>query len=141
MENLLEQIQKGESGSTEFKLSFQKEVIESVVAFANAKGGKIFIGVNDVGEIVGISINNESLQKYINTIKQNTQPNLVVDIEEYKIENKTVLVVDIQEQPVKPIAYKNRYYKRVKNSNHQMSLDEIANEHLKTINASWVLLH
>ena len=110
MENLLEQIQKGESGSTEFKLSFQKEVIESVVAFANAKGGKIFIGVNDVGEIVGISINNESLQKYINTIKQNTQPNLVVDIEEYK----TVLVVDIQEQPVKPLLIKIDTIKELK---------------------------
>jgi len=38
---------------------------------------------------------------------------------------------------VKPVAFKNRYFKRIKNSNHLMSLDEIANEHLKTINSSW----
>jgi len=43
----------------------------------------------------------------------------------------------LEQQPVKSIAYNNRYFKRVKNSNHQMNLDEIANEHLKTINASW----
>ena len=43
----------------------------------------------------------------------------------------------IQEQPIKPIAYKQRYYKRILNSNHLMSLNEIANEHLKTLNASW----
>ena len=137
MEQILEQILSGEGKTTEFKLSFQKETIESIVAFANAKGGKIFIGVDDTGKIIGTSVNNESIQKYINTIKQNTQPNLIVDIEEYKIENKTILAIDVQEQPVKPIAYKNRYFKRIKNSNHQMNLDEIDNEHLKTINASW----
>ena len=32
---------------------------------------------------------------------------------------------------------KGRYYKRVANSNHLMSMDELANEHLKTINSSW----
>jgi len=47
-------LQNGENNSVEFKQSFQKEVIESIVAFANAKGGKIFIGVDDAGEIIGL---------------------------------------------------------------------------------------
>ena len=38
--SIIKQIQQGESKHLEFKSSFQKEVIESVVAFANAKGGK-----------------------------------------------------------------------------------------------------
>ena len=45
-------------------------------------------------------------------------------------------VIDVKEYPIKPIAYKNRYYKRIENSNHLMNLDEIANMHLQTINAS-----
>ena len=109
MKNILEQIQQGEGKLTEFKRSFQKETIESVVAFANAKGGRIFIGVDDTGKISGVNVSNETIQNYINTIKQNTQPNLIVDIEEYNIENKKILIIDVQEQPVKPIAYKNRY--------------------------------
>ena len=32
---------------------------------------------------------------------------------------------------------KGKYYKRIGNSNHLMTVDEIANEHLKTINTSW----
>ena len=56
MNILLEQMQKGENQITEFKTTFQKEVIESVVAFANAKGGKVFIGVSDNGEIILNSI-------------------------------------------------------------------------------------
>lgn len=137
MDELLAQIQQGEGQKTEFKISFQKEVIETVVAFANAKGGKIFIGMTDSAEIVGTTINTESIQNYINTIKQDTQPNIIVDIDELTIEGKTILVIDVCEQPIKPIAYKNRYFKRIKNSNHLMSLNEIANEHLKTVNESW----
>jgi predicted HTH transcriptional regulator len=47
MQDILSKISLGEGQTTEFKLSFQKEVIVSVVAFSNAKGGKIFIGVFD----------------------------------------------------------------------------------------------
>ena len=130
-------ISQGENRSVEFKTSFQKEVIESIVAFANAKGGIIFIGVLDDGVVQGVDVGYETIQNYINTIKQNTQPSLIVEIEELDIESKIVLVIDIKEQPIKPIACKNRYYKRYRNSNHLMSLDEISNEHLKTINASW----
>jgi ATP-dependent DNA helicase RecG len=127
---------QGENQSAEFKASFQKEVIESVVAFANSNGGKILIGISDGGKLLGLDTTNETVQQYINTIKQNTQPSIIVDIDLYAIENKNILIIDVKEYPIKPISYKNRYYKRIKNSNHSMNLDEIANEHLKTINAS-----
>ena len=137
MQEILSLIKEGESQTVEFKLTFQKEVIESVVAFANATGGIIYIGIDDNSMVVGITLNHESIQQYINNIKQNTIPSIIVDMQELDIDNKIVLKVIVKEQPIKPIAYKNRYYKRVKNSNHIMSLDEISNEHLKTINASW----
>jgi len=130
-------IKNGESQAVEFKSSFSKEVIESVVAFANARGGSVVIGISDPGKVVGLTITAETIKNIINQIKQNTQPQIIVDIDEYEISGKTVLVINTHEQPIKPIAYRNRYYKRVKNSNHQMSLDEIVNEHLKTINSSW----
>ena len=41
------------------------------------------------------------------------------------------------EYPIKPVSVRGKYYKRVGNSNHLLSVDEIANEHLKTINSSW----
>jgi len=135
--SIVELIKKGESQTIEFKTSFQKEVIISVVSFANAKGGQIFIGVHDSGKILGIEIKKESLQDWINQIKLNTQPSILVDIEEYTTDNKTIAIIEVKEYPLKPIAYKNRYYKRIKNSNHLMTLDEIANMHLQTINASW----
>ena len=127
----------GESQTVEFKTSFQKEIIETIVAFANTEGGHILIGVNDHGDAVGIKTTNETFKEWINQIKVGTQPNIIPEIEEIEVDGKTVGLITVQENPVKPVAYKNRYYKRVKNSNHQMSLDEISNEHLKMINSSW----
>jgi len=137
MEPILTLINSGESERIEFKQSFNKEVIETVVAFANAKGGKVFIGIDDSAKIIGSTVGVESIQNHINTIKQNTQPNIIVDINKFIVEEKAVLIIDVQEQLIKPIAYKNRYFKRINNSNHLMSLSEIANEHLKTVNESW----
>jgi ATP-dependent DNA helicase RecG len=136
-EELLSYIDNNENQTTEFKTSFIKEVIESVVAFANSYGGYIFVGVKDDGTINGVVINNETLKDWINQIKVNTQPNIIVDMQDFEIDSKTIVAIEVKEYPIKPIAYKNRYYKRVKNSNHLMSLDEIANEHLKSINSSW----
>ena len=61
MQSIKKLITNGESQTVEFKTSFQKEVIESVVAFANAKGGRIFIGIQDDAKIVGVEVQQESL--------------------------------------------------------------------------------
>jgi len=126
-----------ENNTTEFKLSFQKEVIESVVSFANSKGGHIFIGIADDGRTIGVEISRESIQNYINTIKQATQPSIIVDMELIEKDGKKILDIQVDEYPIKPVSYKGRYYKRRNNSNHQMTPVEISNTHLKTINSSW----
>lgn len=137
MIDVLSLIEHGETQLIEFKSSCGKEVVETVVAFANAKGGTIFVGVNDAGKSVGLDMKNETIQNYINQIKQNTQPSIVVSIDNEIVDTKTILIIDVKEQPTKPISYKNRYFKRVQNSNHLMNLEEISNEHLKSINESW----
>ena len=134
---LLSIISKKEDTTVEFKTSFQKEAIETVVAFANAKGGKVFIGVDDMGEPIGVKLNKESLQSWINQIKQNTSPSVIPDIEVVEIENKKIVVIEVKQYPIKPVSYKNRYIMRRKNSNHIMSMEEIADEYLKTKNSSW----
>ncbi len=130
-------IQNGESQTVEFKRSFQKEVIETIVAFANAKGGKVFIGVGDSGEIIGVKLEKESVQKWINQIKLSTSPSVIPDMLIEKTDDKTIVIIDVKEYPIKPISYKNRYLSRRANANHVMSMEEIADEYLKTKNSSW----
>jgi predicted HTH transcriptional regulator len=69
-------IEKGEDENLELKSSFSKAVIETVVAFSNKSGGTIILGVNDKKETVGITITEETVQKWINEIKQNTEPSV-----------------------------------------------------------------
>ncbi|MDO3377823.1 AlbA family DNA-binding domain-containing protein [Geoalkalibacter halelectricus] len=38
-------LESGESQTVEFKTSFGREVIETLVAFANAQGGTVLVGI------------------------------------------------------------------------------------------------
>ncbi len=74
---------------------------------------------------------------WANEIKNKTMPSLIPDINERKIDNKTVVEIKIGEYPVKPVAFKGRYFKRVFNSNQQLDVHEIADIYLKSIQTSW----
>jgi Predicted transcriptional regulator containing an HTH domain and an uncharacterized domain shared with the ma mmalian protein Schlafen len=136
-DEILTLIASGESQTLEFKSSFQKEVMETISAFANTSGGKIIIGVNDKGEILGTDAQRSNIPDMINSIKQNTSPSIIPDVDFYKVQNKNILIINAYEFPVKPVAYRGRFFKRFQNSNHLMSSNEIANAHLKSVNSSW----
>ena len=126
-----------ESETVEFKAGFNKEIIISLVAFANTKGGKVIIGVDNKGRVTGIDAGPETVQRYLNEVKVATYPQILPNVDEHEIEGKTVLVFEISEYPVKPISFKNRYYKRVKNSNHLLTLDEIVDLQQQSLNISY----
>ncbi len=126
-----------ESQNVEFKSSFGKEVIISLVAFANTKGGKVIIGMDDNGRAKGIEIGRETEQRYLNEIKMATYPQIIPHCDIHEIEGKTVLVFEINEYPVKPVSYKNRYYKRAMNSNHLLTLDEIVDLQQQSLDISF----
>jgi len=130
-------IQSGESQTVEFKESFDREAIETVGAFANTKGGIIFIGVANNGTIPGFSVGKETAAEWSNQISQSTEPTVIPEIQIEKIEGKTVLLITINEYPLKPVAYRGRCYKRVGSSNRQMSPQEIAQMHLQSTGNSW----
>ncbi|MCF0054194.1 RNA-binding domain-containing protein [Dyadobacter sp. CY356] len=127
-----------ENSNTEYKSSFSDAVIETLVAFANTKGGQIFIGLNDDGlPVKNFVIREETVQQWLNEIKHKTQPSVIPDSESVDIDGNEVVVLSIKEFPVKPVSFRGRYFKRVQNSNHQLNLGEISDMHLKTFNTSW----
>ena len=135
--NIKDIISKGENEHVEFKENFNNDSIVSLCAFANTKGGRVYVGISDNGKIKGVNIHQETLPVLINEVKNKTYPNIIPDADIIKVEDKTILVLSIKEFPIKPVAIKGKYYKRVKNSNHQLNLQEIADMHLKTFNTSW----
>ncbi|ANH80723.1 hypothetical protein A8C56_06800 [Niabella ginsenosidivorans] len=127
-----------ENEHTEFKSGFGDAAIETLSAFANAKGVKVYIGVNDRGRPVkGFTIGEETFQKWINEVKVKTQPSIIPDVDLVVMDGIKVGVLSVKEFPVKPVAFKGRYLKRVNNANHRLSLSEIAEMHLRSFNTSW----
>jgi ATP-dependent DNA helicase RecG len=136
-EDLKKLLEGGESETVEFKASFDKETLETSVAFANTKGGIILTGVSDKGEIKGIQIGKETLKDWTNQISQSTEPRIIPEIEIDQIDGKNVAVIRIKEFPIKPVSTKGRCFRRVKNSNRIMQPHEIGEMHFQSTGLSW----
>ena len=135
--DILSILESGESETVEFKASFGKEVIITLSALANTKGGKVIVGVDNSGKPTGIQYGPETERRYLNEIKVATYPQILPHVTALDVRGKTILVFEINEYPIKPIAYRNRYYKRAVNSNHPLSLEEIVDLQQQSLNVSY----
>jgi ATP-dependent DNA helicase RecG len=136
--NLTHKIPVKESEKVEFKSAFNMDCIETLVAFANHKGGSIYVGVNDDGKVTGISTGKETLTRWVNEIKGKTEPAIVPGVDMIRLDTgKSVIVLSVEEFPVKPVSVKGKYYKRTGASNHLLNLNDIVNIHIQTFNSSW----
>ena len=130
-------LKAGESQTVEFKSSFGRETIESLVAFGNAQGRTVLIGVADDGSVRGTTLGRETLNDWLGQIKSGTSPSIIPDIDSLQIEGKLIVVIRVNEYPVKPVNTKGRYFKRVASSNHLLGLSEITDLYLQSLQISW----
>ena len=102
---MTEKFKLTESEIVEIKRSLaeRQEILETISAFSNTKGGTIYIGIDPKGEITGIDIGNQTMENLANDIKQNTDPKVFPTIEIKKINNKDVIVINVAEYPTKPV--------------------------------------
>jgi ATP-dependent DNA helicase RecG len=135
--HILMLIRQGESVNLEFKSSFDRNSIETLVAFANTQGGQVLVGVTDAAEICGASLGKETLNEWLGQIKSATSPSIIPDIEAFDVSGKTVVRIHVAEYPVKPINTRGRYYKRIASANHQLSLGEINDLYMQSLQLSW----
>ena len=106
---LIEEILKGESEKTEFKENAKTNTyIKTVVAFANGNGGKIVFGVKDNKEIVGVENEFEVMDGIINARSDSCYPMIVPDISLHTLENKTIILVEIEGGKKKPYYLKSK---------------------------------
>ena len=134
---LLRSIAAGESQTQEFKTSFDKACITSLVAFANTQGGTVWVGVTDKGELQGTTLGKETLNEWLGQIKSSTSPSLIPHLTAHTIKGKTLVAIEVAEFPVKPVSTRGRYYKRIASANHALALHEISDLYLQTLQISW----
>jgi len=73
-----------ENQNIEWKESWRDEYQKWICGFANADGGKLFIGINDKGEVIGIENAIKLLDEIPNKVRNLL--GLVIDVE-LKVEN------------------------------------------------------
>ncbi len=107
---LIELISRGEDSRTQFKraqdVTNAKSLAGEMVAFANSKGGRILIGVDDDGSITGLS---PSDIRRINQLISSTatdcvRPSINPETENISIGEELVMVVTVPEGISKPYA-------------------------------------
>lgn len=97
---------EAKSKTVEFKSAFNQDVIVSLVAFANAEGGDVYVGVRGDGKVVGVQLAAESEPTWINEIKSKTVPAIVPEADRIVIGKKTVVRLHFAPLPVKPTLLK-----------------------------------
>lgn len=105
---LTELIRRGEDSRTQFKRSQEvtnaKSLAGEMVAFANSKGGKLIIGVDDSGAVVGVSPDDiRRLNQLISNVTTDCiRPSINPETDNVTIDEKLVMVVTIPEGISKP---------------------------------------
>ncbi len=127
------EIPKEERHDVEFKESLSDlfAIAQAVVAFSNSAGGRIFVGVDNNGNIKGITIGKHTLDQLTTTISQATQPRIYPEIEHVEISEKSIIVITVPEGSSKPYLCKGTGYKRIGRTNTKLDLQELENLILK----------
>ena len=120
-------ISAGEGQRVEFKRSFaeQNAAIESLGAFANARGGTVLIGVRDDGTIIGANIGANTIENFVNALRRDSQPPLSPDVENISVNGETIVSARVDPAPAgQLIQVFGKALVRVGSTNQVMSPEE-----------------
>lgn len=95
-------IMQGETTTVEFKswifTNSMKErinlVVPELIAFANSKGGTVYLGIEDNGEVTGC-FGKYDLQNICESIYDKTRPPMFTDIEEIDYQGKKIIAISV----------------------------------------------
>ena len=142
---LLQEIQKGESQTLEFKEQLPKgqQVAKTLIAFANTSGGKLVVGVSDDRQLVGIQDDIFELQDQITSmINELCAPNILPYIYIENIQGIELLVIEVSRGSLLPYYLKPQgkaqgTYIRLGASNRVASPEYIQQLELQRLNQTF----
>jgi len=122
LEQLEKLIKKGESETVEFKKStaLMRSIFETICAFLNSKGGTVFIGVNDKGELIGQDVSDNTRQEIAKELNK-IEPPANIDIHHIAIgKNKSVIAIQVNVNHHAPYVYDGRAFQRHQSTTNKM---------------------
>ena len=98
-----------ESQNTEWKSKWKDEYLEWICGYANAQGGKIYIGCDDEGNVVGLPNARKLLEDIPNKIRD--AMGIIVGVNLLDEDGKEYIEIDVPPYPI-GISCKGVYYYR-----------------------------
>jgi ATP-dependent DNA helicase RecG len=98
-----------EDQNIEFKESWRDEYLKWICGFANAQGGKIYIGKNDAGKVTGLKDVKKLMDDIPNKVKDIL--GILVDVDLKRSEKGEFIEITVEPYPY-PINYKGQYHYR-----------------------------
>jgi predicted HTH transcriptional regulator len=105
VEDLKRLVSLGEGLQIEFKHRVPRpdRIAREVIALANTRGGKVLLGVDDTGALVGVKDPEEELYALREALDAHCEPEVRLTIEGVRVSRRReVLVVDVPESALKP---------------------------------------
>ncbi len=136
IDDFAEILKIGESINTEFKSwnkasDMKKRInlaVDELIAFANNKGGTLYFGVEDNGEVTGCD-GNYDLQNIIESIYEKTRPSIFVDPEEIEYDGKKVIALTVASDGITHATTDGRCLKRLGKNSKPFYPDEMSNRY------------
>ena len=93
-----------ESKTLELKREYTEEIKKTIIAFANTDGGKLMIGIEDDGSVVGVTDSDAVMLQIANAIRDTIRPDvtLFTEIRQETLKGKTIIVVETQRGTSRP---------------------------------------
>ena len=123
-----------EMQNIEWKPKWKDDYLEWICGFANAQGGKLYIGCNDEGEVIGLTNTRKLLEDIPNKIRN--AMSIVVDVNLLVKDEKEYIEIVVPPYPV-AIACKGIYYYRSGSTMQTLSGPELESFILRKRGASW----
>ena len=120
-------LELGEGQFIEFKETFDKSLQKEIVAFANASGGVIYLGITDSGNPKGLEITNR-LKSQIQDIAYNCDPSILINL----VETHSVLAIQVHEGKNKPYSCSTGFFMRMGANSQKMTRNEILSLAIKS---------
>ena len=123
-----------ENQNVEYKESWRDEYVKWLCGFANAQGGKLYIGINDKGEVCGV----ENAHKLSEDIPNKVVSflGIVADVYLLHEDGKDYIEIDVAPSNV-PISYKGKYYVRSGSTLQELNGAALQNFVLRKMGLSW----
>ena len=123
-----------ENQNIEWKSSWRDEFLKWICGFANAQGGKIFIGKDDSGKVTGIADYKKLMDNIPNKIQNYL--GIICDVNLHEQSGKYFIEIDVPPYDV-PISYHGKYHYRSGSTKQELKGSALNEFLLKKAGKTW----